>query len=431
MRTTTDTHQHPVALMNSIAPTTQARLRNSCDACNTAKVKCSKERPCCRRCNRKELFCVYSVSLRCSKRPVDNRSTSTTKKPSGVNTTPNPRPTNHINTESSISRLPPLSTGLEGGLDATIDSAISTSLYDFDSLSALSDVNFDLDNLDDYFSTDAYLPPTNFSAYANTTASTPPAPHKPLPRPASQACGCQQHILSKLSELSLSSSSSGSAPMPFDRALSENRIILALCTTTLSCRTCTSVAPSIPSSPTLLLTLSALLSHVLQVFESLFPSPHRDSPRETSTSPPDSARGSEERERERFNMFNTGLELMTPPASVQGSRPSTTTSSGLNTPLPTPNPFPSSSSHSLSLETTTKSVRLTLGTYELDDRDSHLLQTSLLKIELGKISACVEAFERNFAVAGAGGKLHRELVAYIRQGLTANFEGVKQLGRGM
>ncbi|OAG01350.1 uncharacterized protein CC84DRAFT_189398 [Paraphaeosphaeria sporulosa] len=224
MRTTTDTHQHPVALMNSIAPTTQARLRNSCDACNTAKVKCSKERPCCRRCNRKELFCVYSVSLRCSKRPVDNRSTSTTKKPSGVNTTPNPRPTNHINTESSISRLPPLSTGLEGGLDATIDSAISTSLYDFDSLSALSDVNFDLDNLDDYFSTDAYLPPTNFSAYANTTASTPPAPHKPLPRPASQACGCQQHILSKLSELSLSSSSSGSAPMPFDRALSENRV---------------------------------------------------------------------------------------------------------------------------------------------------------------------------------------------------------------
>ncbi|KAF2443246.1 hypothetical protein P171DRAFT_487196 [Karstenula rhodostoma CBS 690.94] len=396
MRTTTETHQQPVAPMNSIVPTTQARLRNSCDACNTAKVKCSKERPCCRRCQRKELFCVYSVSLRCSKRPVDNRSASTTKKPSGVNSTPNARPKNPINNEPSMSRLPPLSTGLEGGLDATLDSAISTSLYDFDSLSALSDVNFDLHNLDDYFSTDAYLPPTNFSVYANTTASTPPAPHKSLSRPPAQLCGCQQHILSKLSELSLSSS--GSAPVPFDRALSENRAILAICTSTLSCPTCARSPDT-----TLLLTLSALLAHALHVFESLFPPciPH-SAPRDPTSSPPDTASSTRSSETN-FNMFNTGLELMTPPASVHGSRPNPTTSPGLSTP---------------------PAVRLSLGSYELDDRDSHLLRTSLLQMELGKISACVEAFEARLA----GGKLLRHLGAFLRLGLGACCEGVKRLG---
>lgn len=142
-------------------------------------------------------------------------------------------------------------------------------------------------------------------------------------------------------------------------------------------------------------------------------------------------------------MFNTGLELMTPPASVyvcpfpspsllppeeipltllrrHGSRPGTTTSSGLSTPLPTPISNPT-------YENPTHPVRLTLGTYELDDRDSHLLQTSLLKIELGKISACVEAFEARLA----GTKMHRDLVAYLRQGLGGCYEGVKQLGRGV
>lgn len=70
----------------------------------------------------------------------------------------------------------------------------------------------------------------------------------------------------------------------------------------------------------LILTLSALLAHVLQVFESLF----RDrrsalQSREGGSigSPPDSlSAGSAGRSTDtNFNMFN-GLELMTPPASV-------------------------------------------------------------------------------------------------------------------
>lgn len=212
--------QQTTTPMNSGIPATQARLRNSCDACNTAKVKCSKERPCCRRCQRKEQFCVYSVSLRCAKRPTDSR----------------PAPTARRNTASTISTQPTqsqnhgitLNAGLEGGLDATIDStsSISNSLYDFDSLSALSEMNFDLHNLDDYFSTDNYLPPTNFHAYASTPTSTTSAAHRSIvsqpSRSTAPLCGCQQHILSKLSELSLSANPG--APIPFDRALSENRV---------------------------------------------------------------------------------------------------------------------------------------------------------------------------------------------------------------
>lgn len=169
MRTTTETGSHQtVAPATSALPATQARLRNSCDACNTAKVKCSKERPCCRRCQRKEQFCVYSVSLRCSKRPVDGRNASAVRKHSRSTTASQP--------PTSVNHGLSLTTGLEAALDTTLDpsTTIPTPVYDFDSLSALSEVNFELSNLDDYFSTDTYLPPTNFHAYNNTAASTPP-----------------------------------------------------------------------------------------------------------------------------------------------------------------------------------------------------------------------------------------------------------------
>ncbi|KAJ4359895.1 uncharacterized protein N0V89_000451 [Didymosphaeria variabile] len=174
----------------------------------------------------------------------------------------------------------------------------------------------------------------------------------------------------------------------------------------------------------LILTLSALLAHVLQVFELLFRN-RREAlqPREGGPigSPPESISvGSAGRSTDtNFNMFN-GLELMTPPASVQGSRPGTTASSGLNTPRN------GSVVHSFSPtieKGTTHSVRLSLGTYELDERDEFILQTSLLKIELSKITALIEAFEARLCQT----KLHHDLVSYLKQGLGANYEALKRL----
>jgi len=43
---------------------TKAKLRTSCDSCQTAKVKCGHEKPSCRRCSNQRVNCVYSLSRR-------------------------------------------------------------------------------------------------------------------------------------------------------------------------------------------------------------------------------------------------------------------------------------------------------------------------------------------------------------------------------
>lgn len=192
--------------------------------------------------------------------------------------------------------------------------------------------------------------------------------------------------------------------------------IVALCTSTLDCSTCAR-----SDDITLILTLSALLAHVLQVFESLFR--HRrealqsrcdSSDSSSALSPPESV--SSRNTDPSFTLFN-GLDLLTPPASVQGSRSATAANSGLNTPC-------SSFGSSTGFERgPTHSVRLSLGTYELDERDEFILQTSLLKIELSKITSLVEAFEARLCAT----KLHHDLVAYLKQNLGANYEALKRL----
>ncbi|MCJ1310687.1 hypothetical protein MMC25_004353 [Agyrium rufum] len=62
------------------------KYRASCNACNQAKVKCSKNRPKCERCVKYGDDCVYSVSLRAGKRPAHRpsnpTSTPASRKPS-------------------------------------------------------------------------------------------------------------------------------------------------------------------------------------------------------------------------------------------------------------------------------------------------------------------------------------------------------------
>ena len=44
------------------------KLRLSCDECNKAKVRCTKEKPTCSRCKAQKMQCVYGISLRAGKR---------------------------------------------------------------------------------------------------------------------------------------------------------------------------------------------------------------------------------------------------------------------------------------------------------------------------------------------------------------------------
>ncbi|KAF2268206.1 hypothetical protein CC78DRAFT_16957 [Lojkania enalia] len=50
------------------------KLRTSCDACSTSKVKCSKQHPTCARCTLSGIQCVYGISRRHGKPPRKQRS---------------------------------------------------------------------------------------------------------------------------------------------------------------------------------------------------------------------------------------------------------------------------------------------------------------------------------------------------------------------
>ncbi|KAF2766913.1 hypothetical protein EJ03DRAFT_166066 [Teratosphaeria nubilosa] len=49
------------------------KLRESCDECSNAKVRCSKDKPVCRRCNAKGRTCTYGLSARSGRRQMRNR----------------------------------------------------------------------------------------------------------------------------------------------------------------------------------------------------------------------------------------------------------------------------------------------------------------------------------------------------------------------
>jgi len=53
------------------------KVHQSCDICQTSKIRCGKERPACRRCAKNNLECVYSMSRR-NGRPRSRRMGSTT-----------------------------------------------------------------------------------------------------------------------------------------------------------------------------------------------------------------------------------------------------------------------------------------------------------------------------------------------------------------
>jgi hypothetical protein len=54
----------------------QPKLRDSCIACSTSKVKCQKEKPTCSRCSERGLTCEYATSKRTGRQSYNARSTA-------------------------------------------------------------------------------------------------------------------------------------------------------------------------------------------------------------------------------------------------------------------------------------------------------------------------------------------------------------------
>ncbi|KAI0123644.1 hypothetical protein BJ170DRAFT_639895 [Xylariales sp. AK1849] len=70
-------YQHEPLTPRSRAPSSQFKLRSSCDACGQAKIKCDRGRPACARCLSQGASCVYGVSRKAGK-PARRRPTTTT-----------------------------------------------------------------------------------------------------------------------------------------------------------------------------------------------------------------------------------------------------------------------------------------------------------------------------------------------------------------
>ncbi|KAL6154164.1 hypothetical protein ACJQWK_01539 [Exserohilum turcicum] len=389
-----------IALMD--ASQSRARLRNSCDACNAAKVKCSKERPCCRRCDRRNVLCVYSVSLRPSRR----------------------QPHAELDPSSTAAHAAAAQAAAAAATSTATDAGAECDFSTATDVNSLSLPAFD-DYFDDVMAGMPLLSPPQHHQHhqhqpATTTATATPLQlhhaHYGQPHPYHQhpvhvpvhhgttppACGCQQLILAKLS--TLCPTAAPNQGLPFDRALSENRSIVALCNSTLDCALCARGDDAV-----LLFTLAALLAHVLGVLDALF-----------------RARREALRPREADAFAYDSLHLLTPPPTA----PPTSAGTGGS----------GQATHAAGLagecaewSEPQPAVRLSLGSYELDERDEQMLQMNLFKIELGKITALVDAFEARLSRLGAGPandtKLHQDITIYLKQRLRANVDAPKLLAR--
>lgn len=200
------------------------QLRSSCDLCNSAKVKCSKTRPKCGRCEARGTDCVYSVSLRSVKRKR------------GLGKQHSRSPSNALNTPAS-----------------TLDDFV-----DFDPSAA--DMVLQPPSMDDWnVNFDMPLFNSPDLTPVSTTSSFSFASFRPSP--TASTCQCEQVITKKLAELS--ATDLRLADLPFDTFLTSSKAVMAVCTSSINCS-----ATNHKEDLQLALVFSALLLHLVGMYES-------------------------------------------------------------------------------------------------------------------------------------------------------------------
>ena len=242
-------------------------LRASCDACNQAKVKCTKTNPHCARCKKHNIDCIYGISLRAGKRA------SQTTIPKKVESPP-PLPTDW-NMDLSTSTAP----------YSPLDMDICPSMFEYD-------LPFPLDsgypNNGGYFSQDDTFPPLPDLSFSDTknvhpasittnNSTTNPSPvmsdsalsmgpnqfirnthaqHSVIPNALFASCSCFRTTILTLSTLQQLSESSHTS---FDVALVHNKEAVALCMSTLKCQ-CS-------SDSTIVLLVASLLAKIINIYQ--------------------------------------------------------------------------------------------------------------------------------------------------------------------
>ena len=110
---------------------TKLKLRDSCDSCSDAKIKCNREKPVCSRCNVKSLTCCYGPSHRSGRRPTDASKASERQR----NSTNQGLPPASANVTAPISLTANGGNGIDFTADlntiSSMDFPLSMNAYDF------------------------------------------------------------------------------------------------------------------------------------------------------------------------------------------------------------------------------------------------------------------------------------------------------------
>ncbi|KAL3467676.1 hypothetical protein BJX64DRAFT_283145 [Aspergillus heterothallicus] len=262
-------------------PTEDLPLRNSCSHCNQAKVRCSKDRPTCRRCASRNTPCVYGVSMRGMKRPRTEAQLAEARQPE--------KKKRAISLPSPVisEALPTTTIDMSGQAPFFPDwnNDLYTGSFVNDGLSALLPLNtFDTSLVDQppfpFPLGDVSSPSPPFQPFASSHMGLPPVtiPLSPISPPASRnshigtlstvacstspgSCCCQQTIGYKLAEPKTPKQSGG---FVMDEFLKEHRANMALCTAVLECS-----AEQHKTGMMLLVEIIALLFHMVAAFDQI------------------------------------------------------------------------------------------------------------------------------------------------------------------
>ncbi|KAL3471074.1 hypothetical protein BJX99DRAFT_250702 [Aspergillus californicus] len=256
-------------------------LRSSCGHCNQAKVRCSKDRPTCRRCAARNTPCVYGVSLRGMKRSRAEPQQDEVGQPGKKKrATPSPSPASSDIVPTPTVEIAGQTTGLP---DWSSEFYAGTLVHDgFGGILPFD--TFHTPPLDEaafsFPMSDPILPATPTQSWVGPPIAMPPmtGPLSPITPPASRdgnlgtlpstccstptaTCSCHQTISHKLTQLHTPNQAPGSN---LDGFLSDHRASMALCTSILDCP-----LPQHNAGMLLLTEIIALLFHMVGAFDQI------------------------------------------------------------------------------------------------------------------------------------------------------------------
>ena len=398
------------------------QLRSSCDACNAAKVKCSKGRPQCRRCEARQLPCVYGISMR-SAMGRSFRSSSEAGAlrlgygqshgygvPGGYlqdsyasrrsrSSTPSYHSASH-SAASMPSAMPPAMPTSQLPVDffdpAAHECRSSTwpSTEDFEALTDMSvnlPANYPAHMLDgpsdnrqhsfQHSNFDSTYPST---AQANVSVANPALGLLPSPadfeqnNPAVVSCSCQQNILRESFKLSLISNGQ---PVALDQALSNNQIVVATCSSALNC-------PNHQRGPddlTFFLTLVSLLIRVADILNAVGEACRRN--------PNRSSRPSSHGENNVSSLLNASDYYE---VSSAGGHSAPLTPQSMNAAICKAQSAPPQGI-AAGVANVTDTATPPLGAYEWSDLTEEAMQKNMLQMELSKLRNLADNIEHQYA----------------------------------